>query len=167
MGCGDPVGAHREGQIPPDQRAVEAGVDIIVAQGWEAGGHVCGEVATLLLVPRVVDAVAPTLVVAAGGVADGRGMAAAFGAGGCWRFWALGSWQAKKPACTRWRSGERSSRRRRPTPSTRACFDGVWPEAPIACCATEYTSNASVITMSNPSMVVGFYQTTTRQTRGL
>jgi NAD(P)H-dependent flavin oxidoreductase YrpB (nitropropane dioxygenase family) len=59
------------------QRAVEAGVDIIVAQGWEAGGHVRGEVATLPLVPRVVDAVAPTPVVAAGGIADGRGMAAA------------------------------------------------------------------------------------------
>jgi nitronate monooxygenase len=56
--------------------AKEAGADIIVAQGTEAGGHGGGR-ATLPLVPAVVDAVAPTPVVAAGGIADGRGLAAA------------------------------------------------------------------------------------------
>ena len=56
--------------------AREAGADIIVAQGTEAGGHGGGR-ATLPLVPAVVDAVAPTAVVAAGGIADGRGLAAA------------------------------------------------------------------------------------------
>lgn len=56
--------------------AQEAGADIIVAQGTEAGGHASGR-ATLPLVPAVVDAVAPTPVVAAGGIADGRGLAAA------------------------------------------------------------------------------------------
>ena len=61
--------------------AVDAGVDIIVAQGWEAGGHVKGEVATMALVPRVVDAVPSTPVVAAGGIADGRGLAAALALG--------------------------------------------------------------------------------------
>ena len=68
------------------RRAVDAGVDVVVAQGWEAGGHVWGEVATLPLVPRVVDAVFPTPVVAAGGIADGRGIAAvlALGADGAW-----------------------------------------------------------------------------------
>jgi nitronate monooxygenase len=55
--------------------AQEAGADIIVAQGTEAGGH-AGQRATLPLVPAVVDAVAPTPVVAAGGIADGRGLAA-------------------------------------------------------------------------------------------
>src|ERR1035437_3556631 len=55
--------------------AQEAGADIIVAQGTEAGGHGGGR-ATLPLVPAVVDAVAPTPVVAAGGIADGRGLAA-------------------------------------------------------------------------------------------
>jgi nitronate monooxygenase len=66
--------------------ASEAGVDILVAQGWEAGGHVLGKVATFPLVPRVVDAVAPKPVIAAGGIADGRGVAAAFmlGAAGVW-----------------------------------------------------------------------------------
>ena len=64
----------------------DAGVDILIAQGWEAGGHVWGQVATLPLVPRVVDAVAPAPVVAAGGIADGRGIAAvlALGGAGAW-----------------------------------------------------------------------------------
>lgn len=53
-----------------------AGADIIVAEGNEAGGH-SGARATLPLVPAVADAVAPTPVVAAGGIADGRGLAAA------------------------------------------------------------------------------------------
>lgn len=56
--------------------AREAGADLIVAQGTEAGGH-GGKRATLPLVPAVIDAVAPTPVVAAGGIADGRGLAAA------------------------------------------------------------------------------------------
>ncbi len=56
--------------------AVEAGADLVVAQGTEAGGH-GGTRATLPLVPVVVDAVAPIPVVAAGGIADGRGLAAA------------------------------------------------------------------------------------------
>ncbi|MBI3918776.1 MAG: nitronate monooxygenase [Betaproteobacteria bacterium] len=56
--------------------AQEAAADIIVAEGTEAGGH-SGTRATLPLVPAVVDAVAPTPVVAAGGIADGRGLAAA------------------------------------------------------------------------------------------
>jgi nitronate monooxygenase/enoyl-[acyl-carrier protein] reductase II len=56
--------------------AVEHGADIIVAQGGEAGGY-AGTVSTLSLVPQVVDAVRPLPVVAAGGIADGRGIAAA------------------------------------------------------------------------------------------
>jgi nitronate monooxygenase len=56
--------------------AKEAGADIIVAQGTEAGGHGASR-ATLPLVPAVVDAVAPTPVLAAGGIVDGRGLAAA------------------------------------------------------------------------------------------
>ena len=46
--------------------AVDCGVDVVVAQGWEAGGHVWGRVATMALVPAVVDAVAPVPVIAAG-----------------------------------------------------------------------------------------------------
>ncbi len=65
-------------QVTTVQQAVvaaEGGADIIVAQGGEAGGY-GGTVSTLSLVPQVVDAVAPIPVVAAGGIADGRGIAA-------------------------------------------------------------------------------------------
>jgi nitronate monooxygenase len=72
---------HTAGSVTEARAAAEAGVDIIVAQGWEAGGHVRGQVSTLALVPRVVDAVAPRPVVAAGGIADGRGVAAALALG--------------------------------------------------------------------------------------
>lgn len=56
--------------------AAKAGVDVIVAQGAEAGGHGAGR-GTFALVPAIVDAVAPIPVLAAGGIADGRGLAAA------------------------------------------------------------------------------------------
>ncbi len=59
------------------KRVRDIGVDICVAQGWEAGGHVWGQVETFPLVPCVVDAVAPLPVLAAGGIADGSGIAAA------------------------------------------------------------------------------------------
>ena len=68
------------------ERQVSIGVDVIVAQGTEAGGH-CGEIATMVLVPQVVDAVGPDVpVLAAGGIGDGRQMAAAMalGAQGVW-----------------------------------------------------------------------------------
>jgi NAD(P)H-dependent flavin oxidoreductase YrpB (nitropropane dioxygenase family) len=63
----------------------EAGVDLVIAQGTEAGGHT-GEISTLVLVPQVVDAVAPIPVLAAGGIGNGRQMAAALalGADGVW-----------------------------------------------------------------------------------
>jgi enoyl-[acyl-carrier protein] reductase II len=57
-------------------QAAERGVDVIIAQGGEAGGY-AGEVSTMTLVPQVVDAVSPIPVVAAGGIFDGRGIAAA------------------------------------------------------------------------------------------
>ena len=58
-------------------KAEAAGADFIVAQGTEAGGHGSARASTLPLVPAVVDAVSPTPVLAAGGIADGRGLAAA------------------------------------------------------------------------------------------
>jgi NAD(P)H-dependent flavin oxidoreductase YrpB (nitropropane dioxygenase family) len=66
-------------------RQKNSGVDIIIAQGSEAGGHT-GEVGTMVLVPEVVEAVSPTPVLAAGGIATGRQMAAAMalGASGVW-----------------------------------------------------------------------------------
>ena len=64
------------GSAEEARQAADAGADVIVAQGWEAGGHVWGQVSTMALVPAVVDAVTVP-VIAAGGIADGRGMAAA------------------------------------------------------------------------------------------
>jgi nitronate monooxygenase len=69
------------GSVEAARRSARAGVDVIIAQGVEAGGHIAGQVATTVLVPRVVDAVAPTPVVAAGGIADARGLVAALALG--------------------------------------------------------------------------------------
>jgi nitronate monooxygenase len=77
---------HTVGTAEEARWAVASGVDVIVAQGWEAGGHVWGTIATLPLVPAVVDAVAPVPVIAAGGISDARGVAAvlALGAQAAW-----------------------------------------------------------------------------------
>ncbi len=73
------------GTVEHAQRHAEAGVDIVVAQGYEAGGHT-GEIASMVLVPEVVDAVSPLPVLAAGGIASGRQITAALalGAQGVW-----------------------------------------------------------------------------------
>jgi enoyl-[acyl-carrier protein] reductase II len=68
------------GNVRNARRCAEADVDIIVAQGHEAGGHT-GRVATLALVPQVVDAVRSIPVLAAGGIADGRGLVASLALG--------------------------------------------------------------------------------------
>ncbi len=97
MGIGSPPAvvarAKREGKTvvslvgKPDhaRRAVDAGADLVVAQGYDAGAHT-GQIGTFSLVPQVVDAVAPVPVIAAGGVATGRHVAAALmlGAQGVW-----------------------------------------------------------------------------------
>ena len=83
---GGAIVMHTVGNAEDARKAVDNGIDIVVAQGWEAGGHVRGTVATLPLIPAVVDAVGNIPVVAAGGIADGRGMAAVFalGASAAW-----------------------------------------------------------------------------------
>jgi NAD(P)H-dependent flavin oxidoreductase YrpB (nitropropane dioxygenase family) len=82
--AGVPVAALA-GSVVHAERHAAAGADLIVAQGTEAGGHT-GMIATMVLVPEVVDAVAPLPVLAAGGIANGRQLAAgmALGADGAW-----------------------------------------------------------------------------------
>jgi nitronate monooxygenase len=121
---------HTVGSAEEAKRVVDAGVDVVVAQGWEAGGHVWGQVGTLALVPAVVDAVAPTPVIAAGGIGDGRGVAAVFALG------AQGAWVGTRflmaeeaPVHARYRE------RLIQADETEALwfadlFDGGWPSAP-------------------------------------
>ena len=94
------VGSKVMIQVTAVAQAIEAaqrGADVIIAQGGEAGGY-GGVVSTMNLVPQVVDAVSPIPVVAAGGIFDGRGIAAAF---------MLGRW-----ASTSGRASSRPGRRR-------------------------------------------------------
>jgi NAD(P)H-dependent flavin oxidoreductase YrpB (nitropropane dioxygenase family) len=73
------------GNVKNARRVADGGTDIVVAQGTEAGGHT-GRIGTMALLPQVVDAIAPTPVLAAGGIGDGRGIAGALalGADGVW-----------------------------------------------------------------------------------
>jgi enoyl-[acyl-carrier protein] reductase II len=68
------------GDLRTAEAALAAGVDVLVAQGWEAGGH-AGWVSTMVLVPQIVDVAGDVPVLAAGGIADGRGVAAALALG--------------------------------------------------------------------------------------
>lgn len=117
------------GSAAEARAAVDAGVDILVAQGWEAGGHVQSEVATLPLVPRVVDSAPDTPVVAAGGIADGRGIAAVLTLG------AAGAWLGTRFLATEEAHVHRQYRQRvidaTETETVYATlFDEGWPETP-------------------------------------
>lgn len=121
---------HTVASASAAKRAVDAGVDIVVAQGWEAGGHVRGTVASLPLIPAVVDAVSPIPVIAAGGIADGRGLAAvlALGAAGAW----IGTrFLASEEAAIHPRYRELLFRATEDdTVFTEELFDIGWPNAP-------------------------------------
>ena len=83
------------GKAEHARRQVASGVDIVVAQGYEAGGHT-GEIATMVLVPEIVDAVGPDVsVLAAGGIGCGRQVAAALALG------AVGAWMGSAWLVTR------------------------------------------------------------------
>jgi nitronate monooxygenase len=128
--AGGSVVMYTVGNAEDARRAVDLGVDIVVAQGWEAGGHVRGMVATLPLVPAVVDAVGDTPVIAAGGIADGRGMAAALalGAAGVWvgtRFLASEEVSIHPEYQQRVLAASESD-----TVWCESLFDGGWPNAP-------------------------------------
>ena len=108
--------------------AVDAGADVVVAQGREAGGHVQSDVTTMALLPRVADAVSVP-VVAAGGLGDGRGLAAALTLG------ADGGWFGTRFVAAE-ESGAHERYRKRivdaPETATRftELFDRGWPDQP-------------------------------------
>ena len=126
-------------------RQVQAGVDIIVAEGAEAGGH-CGEVSTLVLVPEVIRAlqpIRPVPVLAAGGIVTGRQMAAmmALGAAGAWTgsVWLMTSeseasplLQEKFAAATSRDTVRSKSRTGKYTRQLRSAWTDAWssPESP-------------------------------------
>lgn len=119
---------HVVGSTEEARRAEACGVNIVVAQGFEAGGHVRGTVGTMSLVPAVVDAV-HVPVLAAGGITDRRGTAAAFalGASGVWvgtRF--VGTWESRAHDvyCRAIVDADSEDA----VWTTR--FDGGWPQAP-------------------------------------
>ncbi|BCB75165.1 enoyl-[acyl-carrier-protein] reductase FabK [Phytohabitans flavus] len=120
---------HTVGSVTEARHAAGCGVDVIVAQGWEAGGHVRGTTTTMVLVPSVIDAVGSIPVVAAGGISDGRGIAAALALG------AQGVWLGTRFLATHEASAHRLYQDRlvasgaTDTALTR-CFDGGWPDAP-------------------------------------
>jgi NAD(P)H-dependent flavin oxidoreductase YrpB (nitropropane dioxygenase family) len=138
----DDVGAHIDeakragirvfaqvGSVAEAAMAVAAGVDGIVAQGFEAGGHVRGTTSLATLVPAVVAAVAPLPVVAAGGIATGRGLVAALGLGAQavsmgTRFVA----SAESSAAPEYK--QRIVRAQAEDTVYTLLFDGGWPDAP-------------------------------------
>ncbi len=117
------VGSAREARV-----AVNAGVDFIVAQGVEAGGHVWGGVGTMALVPAVVDAVGETPVIAAGGIADSRGVRAAL-ALGARAAWCGTRFLLAEEAAVHPRYREKLILASETDTRHTICFSGGWPDA--------------------------------------
>ena len=113
-------------------RAADHGVDFVVVQGREAGGHLVGEAPLMSLLPAVVDAAGGVPVVAAGGLADGRGLAAALAIGAC------GVWMGTRFVASA-ESGNHPGYKRRITEASfedlveTTLFDGGWPELAAPC----------------------------------
>jgi len=110
--------------------AARAGVDAIVAQGSEAGGHNRAEAATFSLLPAVVRAVAPIPVLAAGGIVDGRGLAAAL-ALGAEAVWCGTRFAASHEANLHTEYKARILAASVGDTMRSALFDVEWPDAPV------------------------------------
>jgi nitronate monooxygenase/enoyl-[acyl-carrier protein] reductase II len=124
------------GALEEAQWATDAGVDVLMAQGFEAGGHVRGQVTTLALIPEIRDALPDVPLIAAGGIADGRGLVAALalGADGA----ALGTrFLASIEAAAHSVYKERIVRAHARDTIHTTLFDIGWPEAPHRVLRTE------------------------------
>jgi nitronate monooxygenase len=110
-------------------RAADLGVDFVVVQGREAGGHLVGEAPLMSLLPAVVDKAGNVPVVAAGGIADGRGLAAALALGAC------GVWMGTRFVASV-ESGNHPNYKAKITEAKfsdlveTTLFDGDWPDSP-------------------------------------
>jgi nitronate monooxygenase len=118
------------GSVEEACKATRVGVDAIIAQGCEAGGHVRGEVSTFVLIPEVRDAIGDTPLIAAGGIADGRGLAAALALG------ADGVWIGTRFLCSVEAAAHPKYKQRviEAVAADTICgtlFDREWPDAPI------------------------------------
>jgi len=128
---------HQVGSVTEAERAARAGVDVIIAQGSEAGGHVAGETSTFILVPRVVDAVAPRPVAAAGGIADARGVVAALALGA--QAAVLGTRFLASVECRAHPHYKEQIVRAKETDTVRTTVFGFgWPNAPHRTLRTEF-----------------------------
>ena len=130
------ISVHTIGSSEEARRVVDLGVDVVVAQGVEAGGHVWGDIGTFVLTPAVVDAVPDAYVVSAGGIADGRGLAAALalGAGAVW----VGTRLLLAEECDIHPDyRERIISARETDTIMSNVFDGGWSDAPHRCLMNE------------------------------
>ena len=138
---GDPapyvVEAHRlgikvflqVGSVDEAKSAAEAGVDAVIAQGFEAGGHVRGRTSLSVFLPSVVEVIKPLPVVAAGGIADGRGVVAALSLGA--QGVSIGTrFVASDEAFVPREYKERVARSTAEDTVYSTLFDGGWPNAP-------------------------------------
>lgn len=117
------------GSADEARRAADLGADAVCAQGIEAGGHVWSQVGTMVLLPAVVDAVSPLPVIAAGGIADGRGLAAvlALGGAGAW----IGTRFLATPEAAAHKEWKRHIVAAQETATVHTeLFDLGWPNAP-------------------------------------
>jgi nitronate monooxygenase len=110
-------------------RAAVIGIDFVVAQGHEAGGHLVGEAPLMSLLPAVVDAAGDIPTIAAGGIADGRGLAAALALGAC------GIWMGTRFVASV-ESGNHPGYKEKISKAgfsdlvETTLFDGGWPDSP-------------------------------------
>src|SRR5215510_883024 len=117
------------GSVEEAVRAAEAGVDALIVQGVEAGGHVKSRTALSTLVPAVVAAVAPVPVLAAGGIATGRGVVAALSLGA--QAVSMGTrFLCSTEACVTEAYQERVARSTAEDTVYTTLFDLGWPDAP-------------------------------------